>query len=126
MAVKTNLRSFFNKPKVKGEVNTMKSMTRPNQVMSLRTLVTRFINGQPIPPVGVDELLYSEDQEDLRFLDVSERYRLIQAAKVQYGDAEKAIVVYEKEQEAKKEALRLEAYKNKVIGEFIQSKKDDE
>lgn len=122
MAVKTNkpqLRSFWSKPKTTGEINRLPSEYVPDQTMSLREIVTRFTNGSPIPSMGKEQLFYSEDMQDLRFMDVTEKARLLFEAKASFAQLKADYDLIIKDERNADEAAKMEAYKQKIINEYI-------
>lgn len=58
-----------------GEVNSLPSETVPNQALSVREILTRFAQGIP-PDIQQREVFYSEDNDDLRGIDISEYHDL--------------------------------------------------
>lgn len=123
MAIKTKtvakLRSFMFKPQSLGEINNKKSLYVPDQTMSLREIVDRFTSSAPLPSIGKEELFYSEDMEDLRFMDVTERVALMQEAKLSLSQMKADYAAAIKEERDIEEKKRMEDYKNQVIAEYV-------
>lgn len=65
----------------KGEVNTLPSMTIPDQTMSIRTIVDRYTRGLPI--TGFTPVYEGEDfyMPDPKTLDLVERAELLERTK---------------------------------------------
>lgn len=120
MAVKTTqkLRSAFNKPKSTGEINSLPSEYVPDQTMSLREIVTRFTNSSPIPSIGKDQLFYSEEMQDLRFMDVTEKVKLFLEAKHSFAQLKADYDMVIKAERDADEKARMEKYKNDIIDEY--------
>lgn len=70
------VRSMLNYVPKPGEVNTMPSMTVPDQCMSLQEILKRFARGLPVDGGRVP--LYDEENDlpDIRTLDLTERAEL--------------------------------------------------
>jgi len=64
-----------------GEVNTLPSMTIPDQTMSIRTIVDRYTRGLPI--TGFTPIYEGEDfyMPDPKTLDLVDRAELLESAK---------------------------------------------
>jgi len=75
----------------KGEINTLPSLTIPDQTLSIPELIKRYAQGLPLGAPSV--ALYDENpEEDLlngrnwKTLDISEKANFIQAAKQEYHE----------------------------------------
>lgn len=80
---------------VAGEHNTQPSQTVPNQALTIREILVRYASGT-IPDIMTRDENYSEDNEDLRGLDISEYHDIkqqntqaIESLKKQYEDEQK-------------------------------------
>lgn len=122
MAVKTNkkqnLRSFFNKMKATGEVNKLPSEYVPDQTMTLGEIVKRFTNDSPLPSIGKDQLFYSEDMEDLRFMDVTEKVKFFKEAQMSFAQLKADYDIIIKEERDADDKAKMEKYKLDVIEEY--------
>lgn len=66
-----NFYTQFNRPADKGEINKGQSMTAPDQALTMRQIVQRFVQGRPLPSSG--EPVYHEDYvPDFKRLDLVE------------------------------------------------------
>lgn len=77
--VKNSLNYDYNEQK--GEVNTLPSMTIPDQTMSIRTIVDRYTKGLPVSaftPIYEGEDFYMPDPKTL---DLVDRAELLESAK---------------------------------------------
>jgi hypothetical protein len=82
--------------KIKGEINTMQSMTLPDQTMSIPELIKRYAQGLPLGAPNVP--LYEENpEEDLlggrnwNTLDLTEKQEFIKSAKNEIQQINKRI-----------------------------------
>lgn len=82
---------------VAGEHNTQPSQTVPNQALTIREILVRYASGT-IPDIMTRDENYSEDNDDLRGLDISEYHDIknrntqeIQSLKKQYEDEQKPV-----------------------------------
>lgn len=82
---------------VAGEHNTQRSQTVPNQALTIREILVRYASGT-IPDIMTRDENYSEDNEDLRGLDISEYHDIknqntqaIESLKKQYQDEQKPV-----------------------------------
>jgi hypothetical protein len=79
MKVKNSLNYVYTEQK--GEVNTLPSMTIPDQTMSIRTIVDRYARGLPVTaftPIYEGEDFYMPDPKTL---DLVDRAELLESAK---------------------------------------------
>lgn len=119
MATKNKtLRSFFNKPKVVNEIFTKKSQTVPNEALTVREVITKFANGT-LPPIGKESLMYSEDMEDTRFMDISERMEIINAAKDAQKNGKQQIQDLKDQDKAEKQKARELEISQKAVKDYI-------
>lgn len=113
------LRSFSHKPQSKGEVNTLPSEYVPDQTMTLREIVNRFTNDSPVPSMGKEQLFYSEDMPDLRFMDVTEKTKLFLQHKASFAQLKSDYdIIIKAERDADKQ-LEMENYKKAIIAEYV-------
>ena len=107
-----------------GEAGGGISMTVPDQSMSIRTVIQRYAQGMP-PPIG-RELVYSEDMEDIRGLDISQLYELREQAKLDIEAVQQRMRQLEVEEQDKKRVEReksLLALRDEMLK--LQNQKDD-
>ena len=88
-----------------GELNTQPSMTVPHQALTIREILARYASGT-VPDVMTRDENYSEDNEDLRGIDIAEYHDLkasnsveIETLKQRYQSEQVTIVEPEKPQE---------------------------
>lgn len=105
---------------VQGKVITDKSLTVPDQTMSIRTILQRYARGLPIAGTTHEPEYLGEDMLgiDLRTLDISERAEVIGNAKRELQEIQDKI---EKEKAEKAE----KAIKEKYFTEFKELHKND-
>lgn len=65
----------------RGEVNTLPSLTIPDEAMSISELVKRFANGMPLDGGRLPQYDGEEEMTDLERLDLSERKAFIEEHK---------------------------------------------
>lgn len=88
-----------------GELNNEPSLTVPHQALTIREILARYASGT-VPDVMTRDENYSEDNEDLRGIDIAEYHDLkasnsteIETLKMRYQDEQKQVVEPEKPQE---------------------------
>lgn len=88
-----------------GELNTMPSETVPHQALTIREILARYASGT-VPDVMTRDENYSEDNEDLRGIDIAEYHDLktsnsneIETLKQRYQTEQVKVVEPEKSQE---------------------------
>jgi hypothetical protein len=110
----TKLRSFFNKPATKGTTFRGKSQTTPDQSLTIREVIRRFSAGT-LPPIAKESLTYNEEYPDTRFMDISEKSVIINAAKTQQENGKQQI----KDLKNQKAADAKKAHEEKLQAEAI-------
>jgi len=84
------MRKFKNAAKLTSsadmEVNTQVSCTVPDQSLSMREILLRYVNGTVSDISLNSELVYSEDMPDLRGIDISELQQLKKEAQADVKD----------------------------------------
>lgn len=102
------------------EINTLPSQTVPDQSMSIRTIIARFTNGLQAPVTR--DLFFSEDNEDLRGLDITEIFELRRENQQEINALENAIKYHEAQELSKSEEKKLEKLKKEWVAEFQPTK----
>lgn len=116
MATKNKFRTQFDPKLPKEETFPSPSLTTPDQSMSVRTIIKRFTNGMSMP--FQRELTFSEDNEDLRGLDITEIYEMRAENQREINYLQNSIEEYEKSELSKSEKIKLEKLKEQWKKEF--------
>lgn len=89
------------------EINTLPSETVPDQAMSIREIMTKFVQGT-LDDVENDYYDYSEDLPDLRGLDITQSTEMLAMAKRQYNESKEAVHNSAKEQREIKAKIKAQ------------------
>lgn len=107
----------------KGEDCSAPSKTVPDQTMSIREIVARFVRGMPIS-AGMREPLYSDQEIDLdnpppdiMNMDFAEREQFVREAKAELEELEAKEATRKKDEAAKRQKKALDKYVEKKLSE---------